>query len=235
MKVSLCIPTRKEPFPQTVEAIERSLPLLRGAGHVVGAVTEIGSAYISWAAGTMVGKSLMWGADAIVFIEDDMSFSPESLLKLVETPGDVVSGNYRYKDDTGDYMAIPLSINKQIPMRRDGCIAGHAVPAGFLKITPACVARFRKAYPYLICDNTEKGTPFVDLFNHGAFRGVWYGQDFAFSRRWRGCGGDLWIRPDLEISHWVKNDDGTFTEYPGNYLAYLHEKSGQPIIAREAA
>jgi hypothetical protein len=226
MKISLCIPTRKEPIPQLVAAVDASLPLLREAGHVVGVTTEIGSAYISFAAANMLAQAMIWGADVVVFIEDDHTWAPEALLKLIETPGDVVSGNYRYKDDSGDFMAIPLVKDGKIYARRDGCLMGDKVPAGFLKITPECVRRFRAAYPELICDNTEKGTQFIDLFNHGAFKGVWYGQDFAFSRRWRAIGGEIWIVPDLDISHWIRNDDGSYTEYPGNYQKHVLEKQG---------
>lgn len=235
MKVSLCIPTRKEPIPQLEAAVDASLPLLRDAGHVVGVTTEIGCAYISFAAANMLAQALIWEADAIVFIEDDHSWEASALLKLVETPGDVVAGNYRYKDDSGDFMAIPYVKDEKIFVRKDGCVLADKVPAGFLKITPRCVEVFRKAYPELICDNLEKGTKFVDLFNHGAFKGVWYGQDFAFSRRWRAIGGEIWIVPDLDISHWVRNEkDGTYTEYLGNYQRVLDKQGPVQPLERAA-
>jgi hypothetical protein len=240
MKVALCIPTRKEPFPQMIEAVDRSIASVKAAGYVVGATTEIGSAYISWAAAHLVAKALIWEADIIVLIEDDMSFAPEALLRLIETPGDVVAGNYRYKDDTGDFMGFPLVLGDKggafdrpelppdtpmtIKIRKDGCIVAKSAPAGFLKLTRHCVERFRVAYPELICDDTRQKAVFTDLFNHGAHKGVWYGQDFAFCRRWRECGGTVWIQPDLDISQWIKRDEGTFVEYPGNYKRWLKEK-----------
>ena len=256
MKVALCIPTRKEPFPQMVEAVDRSIASIKAAGHVVGASTVAGSAYISWAAGLLVAKAMLWGADAAVLIEEDMSFGEDALLKLIETPGDVVAGNYRYKSDIVEYMGFPLlagdaggAYDKPILsegerstmlIRKDGCIVGKSAPAGFLKITRQCVERFRRAYPDAICDDTRQGTEFTDLFKHGGHNGVWYGQDFAFCRRWRDCGETVWIQPDLDISHWIKKDDGTYVEYAGNYRKHLIEKHGvefdriqAELIARE--
>lgn len=236
MKVALCIPTRKAPFPQMVEAIEASLPLLRGAGHTVGVITEIGSAYISWAVGQMVAKAMLWEADAAVIIEDDMSFDPQALLRLIEMPGDVVAGNYRYKFDPVEYMAIPTVVDGKVHIYSNGCIKADKVPAGFLKITRRAVERFRKHYPSLICDDHKRELQFVDLFNHGAYQGVWFGQDFAFSRRWRAAGEDIWVIPDLNISHWLKQDDGTYTEFPGNYLQFLRaEQAKEEAQQQEAA
>jgi hypothetical protein len=240
MKVALCIPTRKEPFPQMIEAVDASIASIKAAGHVVGAVTVAGSAYISWAAALMVAKGLLWGADAAILIEDDMSFGPDALLKLIETPGDVVAGNYRYKTELEEYMGFPLltgdpggafdkpelpeGVQSTMLIRKDGCIVGKSAPAGFLKITRECVERFRKAYPETICDDTRQGTEFTDLFQHGGHKGVWYGQDFAFCRRWRDCGETVWIQPDLDISHWLRKDDGTYVEFPGNYRKWLMAK-----------
>ena len=41
----------------------------------------------------------------------------------------------------------------------------------------------------------------MDLFNHGALDGVWMGEDYAFSRRWEDMGEELWIVPDLDLTH----------------------------------
>ena len=124
-------------------------------------------------------------ADAVVFIDHDLSWEPEDLVRLIQHPGDVAAGDYRYKMDEETYMARLFTTDDGHPMvRADGTLRAHAVPAGFLKVTRAAVERFREAYPELLFGKDE----FIDLFNHGAYEGLWWGEDFAFSRRWRAMG-----------------------------------------------
>lgn len=234
MRVVLCIPTVHEPFPQTKAAVAAAADPLRDAGHHVGILHEVGSAYVSWARANMTRKALVWGAEAMVYIDHDLSFPPEDLIRLIETPGDVVAGNYRFKDDTGDYMGIPLIENGRIGYRKDGCIRAKLVPAGFLKVTRAAVERIREAHPELICDDPTTGERFVDIFHHGAYRGVWWGEDYAFSRRWREMGGTVWMQPDFRISHWLRKGD-EYTEFPGHYLAHLQDDHVAAADARAAA
>lgn len=223
MRVALAIPTVTRPYQQTIDAVDASLPLLRAAGHTVGAVSEVGSAYISWARANMLRKALEWSSDAVVFIDHDLSWEPRDLLTLVETPGHVVGGTYRFKDDTGDYMGHVIPGDGGKPRARaDGAVLMKDIPAGFLKITPTTVKLIREAHPELCCDDTQRGERYVDLFHHGAHKGVWYGEDYAFCRRWREMGGQVWCVPDLSLTH--HGADGT--AYPGNYHEYLLRRPG---------
>src|ERR1051325_3979882 len=56
----------------------------------------------------------------------------------------------------------------------------------------------------------------VDLFNHGAHEGVWWGEDYAFCRNWCDAGGEIRLVPDLDITH----HDGE-RAYPGNFHQFL--------------
>jgi hypothetical protein len=63
----------------------------------------------------------------------------------------------------------------------------------------------------------EQHSPHIDLFNHGAHDFMWYGEDYAFCRRWVEKCGELWIMPDLNIDH--HGDDGKV--YAGNFHRYM--------------
>jgi hypothetical protein len=97
-------------------------------------------------------------------------------------------------------------------VRKDGCVKAKTVPAGFLKLNALAIHKFMSGYPNLVYG--RKYHPFVDLFNHGAHNGVWFGEDYAFCRNWLALGEEIWIPPNLNISHWSGEQ-----EYPGN----LHE------------
>lgn len=220
MKVIFCIPTVKKPYQQTLDSLAASIPLIKAAGWEEGMVSEIGCPYISAARATMLRKALDAKADVIVFIDHDVSWKPQDLLTLIETKGDVVAGTYRFKKDEEEYMGAVLSNTDGTPMvRDDGALFAHSAPAGFLKITKEAVNKFMTAYPELIYG--DKFHPHVDLFNHGAHKGTWYGEDYAFCRNWRDAGGTLVIVPDLDIAHHT-----TEQAYPGNFHMFLRRQPG---------
>lgn len=232
-KVIFCIPTLTKPYKVTLDSLAASVPVIESAGWDHGMVSEVGCPYISHARATMLRKALDEKADAIVFIDHDLSWTPEDLLKLIETDGDVVAGTYRFKRDSIEYMgAIMTDDNGMALARDDGCVKAHSIPAGFLKITEGCVDRMMSAYPELIYG--KKYRPCIDIFNHGAHNGVWWGEDYAFARRWRDCGGDVWLIPDLDIDHWAgdRRYVGNFNEYMIRQPGGSHE--GVPYVRSDA-
>jgi glycosyltransferase involved in cell wall biosynthesis len=219
-KVVTCIPTIAKPYQVTLDSLAASVPLLQAAGWDDSTVSEVGCPYISHARATMLRKALDAGADVIVFIDHDVSWKPEDLLKLIETEGDVVAGTYRFKKPDVEYMGALITADDGKPMgRKDGALLAHSIPAGFLKITKECVELLMTAYPELVYG--KKYNPCIDLFNHGAHEGVWYGADYAFARRWRDCGGQVWIVPDLDLDHWSGSEC-----FKGNYHQFLMRQPG---------
>lgn len=219
-RVIFCTPTISKPYQQYLDSLEASIPLIQEAGWDEGSVWQVGCPYISAARSLMLRKALDAKADVVVFIDHDLSWEPKDLLKLLETEGDVVAGTYRYKKEPEEYMGGLLSdIHGRPQVRKDGCVRAFCIPAGFLKLTRNAINRFIAAYPNLVYG--EKCNPHVDLFNHGAHNGVWYGEDYAFSRNWTDCGGEIWVIPDLSLTHHSKD-----TAYPGNFHQFLLRQPG---------
>lgn len=220
MKVVFCIPTRNTPHPACIASVEAAVPVLDRAGIEHQMVSEVGCPYISHARATMLRKALDANADAVVFIDDDVAFTPTDMLKLVQTKGDVVAGTYRFKLPEEKYMATIVCDARGYPVcRTDGCIRADKVPAGFLKVTREAVRRFMRAFPDLVYGDPEH--PSVDLFNHGAHKGVWFGEDYAFSRRYLEAGGDIWLVPDLDLTHHAAE-----VAYPGNFHKFMLRRPG---------
>lgn len=220
MRVAICTPTRERPHNAWLAALEATDPVLRAAGYEPRAALEIGSPYISFARARLLGRALEDGADIIVFVDDDVSWRPQDMLRLLQTPGPVVAGLYRFKTDEESYMgSIFHDADKRPVVRGDGCIKGQHVPAGFLKVTRGAVDCFKAAYPELCFGKNI--LPTVDLFNHGAHEGLWWGEDMAFSRRWLSTGGNIWIIPDLDLDH-----HGPDKVYPGNFHNFMRRQPG---------
>lgn len=226
-KVVFCVPTLTKPYQQTLDSLAASVPLIQAAGWEDAMVSEVGCPYISAARSTMLRKALDAKADIVVFIDHDLSWRPEDLLKLIETEGDVVAGTYRFKRDPEEYMGQLLAGDDGTPIvRADGCLEAFCIPAGFLKITKEGVGDFMRGYPGLVYGPAY--SPSVDLFNHGAHNGTWYGEDYAFSRNWRALGKKIWVIPDLQLDHHNKEQP-----YPGNLHKFLLGQPGGSECAPE--
>lgn len=199
------------------------MPLIVEAGYDEGYAYEAGSPYISAARANCLKRGLRAKGDIFVFLDDDLSWEPADLLTLVQTPGDVVGGTYRTKEDHDNYMGRVLQdeFGRPTNVRADGCIEAACLPGGFLKVTKEAVAEFMRGYPELCY-----GTPWdmsVDLFNHGAWKGLWWGEDYAFCRRWRELGKQVWLIPNLNIDHNSWTDDRV---WKGNFHEYLMRRPG---------
>lgn len=230
MKVVFCVPSLEGPTTPFIESVGASIGPVIGAGWDEGTVEERGCPYISSARATMLRKALDARADVVVFLDYDLSWEPGDLLKLIETDGDVVSGAYRFKQDEERYMGRLCEDDAGKPIGRDdGCVKAEWIPAGFLKVTATAVDRFMHAYPEL-CFGPRYNLS-VDLFNHGAHNGQWWGEDYSFSRRWNEKCGDIWVIPDINLAHNARQKDGSFKPYPGNFHNYLLR---QPARTKEA-
>lgn len=220
MKVVFATPTVSRPYAPYLQALEASIPAVKAAGFDEACVFEIGNPYISSARSIMTRKALDAGADVVVYIDHDLSWEPADLVKLLQADGDVVAGTYRFKKDEEEYMGAVFSNERGTPLlRQDGCIKAEKVPAGFLKVTKKAIQQFMRAYPHLLYGEPDKYS--VDLFNHGAHKGVWYGEDYAFSRNWIECGGEIWLVPDLNLNHHTQE-----RAYEGNFHRFLLRQPG---------
>ncbi len=228
-KVVFCLPIVQRPYQVCVDSLEASLPLLEGAGYQHQIVQVLNNPYISAARASMLRSALDAKADVVVFIDYDLSWRPEDMLKLIQTEGEVVAGTYRCKIDEVQYMgAVETTPDHRPVVRADGCIKAKLIPAGFLKVTKEAVDTFMVKYPQL-CYGPQYHLS-VDLFNHGVHERVWWGEDYSFARRWREAGGDIWLIPDLDLDHHTKEK-----VYPGNYHQFLLRQPGGSHALREAA
>jgi hypothetical protein len=225
-KVIFCVPFLDRPMEPFIKSIEASIPLIIEAGWEEGLTQEMGCPYISSARATMLRRALDHGATTIVFLDYDVSWDPQDLLTLIETEGEVIAGTYRFKNEQEAYMGTIETDEDGRPItREDGCVKGDKVPAGFLKITKPAVQTFMRAHPELLYGDPDRYS--VDLFNHGAHKGVWWGEDYAFSRRWNDL-GEIWIVPNLNLVHHSKDK-----AFKGNFHRFLLSQPGGSEAPKE--
>lgn len=220
-KVVFCIPTITKPYQCLLDSLEAATVFIEQKGYETFLITEVGSPYVSHARATLLRKALDAKPDIIIFLDHDLSFDPDDLLKLIETEGAYVCGTYRYKKPEVEYMGSLLTEPDGTPKVResDGALYAYSAPAGFMKITPGMVNSMIEKYPDLCYG--ERHTPHVDLFRHGAYNYTWIGEDYMCSLRWIEAGFDLFIVPDLNINHHTHEE-----EFKGNFHEFLLRQPG---------
>lgn len=119
--------------------------------------------------------------DYLVFIDADMGWEKGGLIKLLETPGDIVGGLYRSKSK-GKHYPYQGKLNGEAICEVDG------VPTGFMKISRRAIHRILADFP----------KPFSPMYDE---HGREWGEDLAFCNRAKSCGLSITARTDIRFDH----------------------------------
>lgn len=164
-------------------------------------------------------------ATHILFIDSDIEFRPEDVIKLLQVNKPVVAAGYPRKWlDENKMKAVfsadpvpssPLSLCTTIPIHFlenqniSPVMEAEYVATGFLLIQRNVFDTMMKHYPERKYKNDIDGymsaNPdyFYDFFPvhiHPVTR-RYESEDFGFSRLWRETGGKIWIATDVELTH----------------------------------
>lgn len=201
--------------------------LARDAGFEIDVVMLAGDSLISRARSTLVARFLDNArATHLLFIDADISFEPDQALRLLAFDKDFVAGQYPLKQI--DWRNFPARVLRGEPLgaaglsyvgkaetgraRRaaDGFVTAQYAGTGFQLIKRGVLERMIAAYPELKfskIDTLTNETPNSDnlsaLFDCmiDAETGTYLSEDYAFCRRWRAIGGEIWIDGRSRLSH----------------------------------
>ncbi len=162
-------------------------------------------------------------ATDLFFVDADVGFDAEAVIRLVHRPEELVVGVYPLKRDSGGWPMV-MQTKDGIPLGRDGLIEADFVPTGFMRIKRRVFDRLMAAYPEL-----RYADSVVETMGDRSLRAAWdffhmgidpkrqryTTEDYAFCQRWRDIGGQLWIDPDITFSHIGRK------AYQGNLHQYL--------------
>lgn len=140
-------------------------------------------------------------ADRLFFLDADITFEAGSLLKLAHSPLDFVAGAYRYKTDDENYPIGWLN-EPMIPMNKLGLIEVGTVAGGFMSLSRKVLEDLKAAYPRKY---EHFGRNFQAWFQMLYKDGQLYGEDSYFCKEWRDLGGQIWVDPNLTLTHWNFN------------------------------
>lgn len=155
-------------------------------------------------------------SDVLVFIDSDMVYEPETVIKLINAPFDVSVANYRGKSTTIRYMAEPV--------REEGtCIGTRYLGDTWLQTKRAgtgLMAIKRRTIERLVSEElsyVDQGEVFFALFDFCLIDRQYQGEDYTFCRRVDEAGGQIFMLADAEVGHIGD------TVYLGNYHEHLRQ------------
>lgn len=152
--------------------------------------------------------------DRLVFLDADVTFEPGQLLKIAHAKSDFVGGAYRYKMDFENYPVGWLHDQKQLYANQHGHLEVATLPGGFLSLSKNVFQTLKEKFPERSYQHFGKTAHcyFQMLFADGFL----CGEDSYFCKEWRDCGGQVFLDPELTLTHWEYNKP--YVGHIGNWL-----------------
>lgn len=158
-----------------------------------------GCSLITMGRNQIVADFLASDCDRMVFVDADVSWEAGDLLKLASHPVEVVGGAYRYKKGVEDYPVRWLARAELWADPKTGLLEVESVPGGFLAISRAAFDALQQAHPERAYEH--EGRRFHGFFHAPVEAGRIWGEDTAFCHDWRQAGGQVWLDPELRLTH----------------------------------
>jgi hypothetical protein len=189
---------------------------------------QAGDALVTRARQTIVGHFLdNPNATHLLFIDADIGFEPEQVLRLLEFGADVTGAVYPVKQIDWDKMAAAVQAGRS-PLEsatlsyvverehgremvvRSGFVKSRYAGTGFLLIRRSVLEAMIEHYPELRYKHEHRGSdPLAGspwrsaLFNCIVDQetGFYLSEDFSFCRRWIDMGGEIWVDYLSRLNH----------------------------------
>lgn len=186
------------------DCLEATKAYFREQNIPCGALHARGHADVSLARSSLFSAFLRTRATHCLWIDDDMGWDVTAVAKLFAAEKDFVAAAGPKKSYPIKYAANMSTEDGQIlPLRIDnttGLVKVTEVGLAFALMTRSCAERMTKGYPALGFNgpNGERDyAPFIPMVRHNRY----LSEDFAFCQRWRMIGGEIFLAPDIRLSH----------------------------------
>lgn len=219
--VRIAVPTYSgDIFEETQRSLAAGLLALKDAGIEVEEFDVLpGVCYLEHARNVLAARFLQGRASDFIFIDADVGFDGESLLKLCRQTRPLVAGIYPKKLDEPDYPVAPLRTMQDgvegVLVDEEGLVDCWMAPTGFMRINRAVfegldVPHYRHGDlgligAYFRCDVRDE---------------TYWGEDVEFCRRVREAGGHVHAFVEMDFTH-----SSAAKIYRGNWGQWLRSQA----------
>lgn len=161
----------------------------------------------------------------LFFIDADIEFNPQDILRLAQHNKDIVCGAYPIKGynfqnaiqknfthpehlrhELTQYVVCPQE-QKDEQGNNTVCIENGLIKllnagTGFMCIKRSVIEKMTAHYTDTICTHEMNGPQYYGLFHPFIDDdGTYLSEDYAFCRRWQQIGGEVWLDPQVVLNH----------------------------------
>ena len=207
-KLFIAIPTYTgKPCKETRRSLRAALPRLGIENRDWQFMALSGMCYLDHARNILVSYFLRSDCSDLLFVDDDVGFDADAMVRIRDTTAPIVGGIYPKKCVPTEW---PVSLDPAMKVDREGLVACDMLPTGFMRIGRAALDAMASHVPlYANIEHGELRAWFKTDIRDGRF----WGEDVEFCRIWREMGGELRAFLDMNFSHVDKNGK----VYAGNW------------------
>jgi glycosyltransferase involved in cell wall biosynthesis len=175
-----------------------------------------GCSVVSRARNLLVQDLLESQCDYLLFIDSDINFEPEAILRLMVWAEDpkkgIVAAVPRVRDVNTTYIAdLDYDENGELTMNGMGLVRGQRVATAFMLVRREVFVTLIGANPEWTYWDKRAGKNLSAVFDFDVTPEGYIGEDFLFCDRAREHGFEVWIDPTISLGHMGVQ------EYVGNF------------------
>lgn len=208
-----------KPFENYTASVPSSVLALADAGISADFAIESGNVHVDDARNALVRHFLTTDCTDLVFIDADVGWRPQDLVRLVSVDRDIVAGIYPKKQDRPEFPVYlrdgPLVIDD------DGLLEVERVPTGFLRIRRRVLETLAASVPQFRGQGASDDEPLYPLiFERSCKDGRRWSGDYEFCNKAKAAGFRIHVDPEMQFSH------AGMTVYYGCLGDHLRQKAG---------
>lgn len=205
-----------------VEALFASQRALISAGIPSELAIFAGNCHVDDSRNQLVRDFLETECTDLLFLDADVRWDADALVRLCQHDRDVVGGCYPMRSDDEHYPLAHIGGHgADINSASDGLIEVAHTATGFLRIRRVVLERLAEEAISHSLSNDKPGQLAVPIiFERTVSENVRRGGDITFCHKWRDMGGSVWIDPEMWFEHFGENS------WSGSYGAYLRRVNG---------
>lgn len=212
-KVCLATTAYESPDAAYTQSLQKTREAMHKAGLPTCYMLLSGNCHVDDARNTIVKEFLLTDCTELVFLDADVVWEPEELIKLCGYDVDIVGGVYPYRRDTAaskESMPVVMFPGQVEPDER-GLIEVAGLPTGFLRVKRHVLVSLaddankhwakndrRAMVPILFERTFTPETP-------GGKVGMRLGGDLSFCKKWIEKGGAVYAAADIHLGHVTKS------------------------------
>ena len=208
--VMICTPVYRDCSWQYTRALVDTCLSMERMGIYHRCQMVIGNSNLPRARNELVAEFLASECSAMIFIDSDMGWTPNDVVRLLASEQPLIGGVGRKRVDkpnSDPNVWCAWFLGEEITQDEAGAVEVGGVGTGFLKIDRSVFERVAAANPNLkrhpLASMSERvGEQFYDFFRFSdGPNGECVGEDFHFCKSWRNLGGSVYIDPTIELLH----------------------------------